>query len=138
MEYNFDFLLDNLFNQLDVNNKQQQKNNIIIPKLKREPVRTYWTNLMDFCNEYKRNPLYVLKYICSEYKTQYSWKNSKDYNEGVYFSPVIKDKVFRKILDKYFIAYIKCKQCESYHSTLVKEEKLFILTCDMCKMSYSC
>lgn len=137
MEYNFDLLLDNLFKQLN-NSGKQKKNNIVIPKLKREPVRTHWMNLMEFCNEYKRDPLHVLKYICSEYETQYSWKNSKDYNEGVYFSPAIKDKKFISILDNYFMTYIKCKQCDSYYSTLVKDEKLFIFTCDSCKMSYSC
>lgn len=122
-------LLDRLYDELA--KKTTPSNNkltIDAPIVACANKRTYVSNFAIICNKLNRKESDILQYFTEELNTAISI----DQNGCLIICGIFKQAGIQKIFGNYIKEYIICKECHSYNTELIKENRITFLSCNKC------
>ena len=134
--YNYENLLDRLYNKLNVNHMEKEKININIPQLAMiGGKKCCIINFGEICNQINRNYEHVMKYISIELYTM----TSLNPENQLILRGKFRIGQIQSVLKSYIKKYVICNICKNYHTQLIKEKqtKLNFLSCQNCNAKYS-
>ncbi|ARF09152.1 translation initiation factor 2 subunit beta [Catovirus CTV1] len=126
--YELNDLLERVYGNLNALNN---KTKINLPKLlvTAENKKTFFSNYRKVCQELNRNDADLVRFVQKELATNVSINgNDELVIEGMY-----REKQIEKVLVNYIEQYVKCKMCKSLSTTVIKENRKNILSCNKCK-----
>lgn len=131
--FDFNTMLDELYIQLDKNNKY----NFVIPepKFNKKPTRIDWINIKEFLKTVNRSYEHFLSFVKDERKMVASYNKRTLMIQGK-FKP---DDII-KVMKEYLNKYCKCPVCSKYNTYLVRDTELRKdkIICDTCKSNTYC
>mmetsp|Transcript_10302 Transcript_10302/g.20606 ORF Transcript_10302/g.20606 Transcript_10302/m.20606 type:complete len:193 (-) Transcript_10302:2080-2658(-) len=138
-EYNYEELLDRLFENLNKNGLDSEKNERLTiqpPKIGREGTKkTVYLNFTDTCMKLNREKEHLLLYISTELGAFASIQNGG----GLVLKGRYQPKGMENVLKNYINEYVLCGSCGSAKTFLKKDSitRLSFLLCHRCKASRS-
>lgn len=135
-EYEYQFLVDRIFNLMQENNPgrsltEDSKFKIPPPILGKDGTRiTVWTNFADICDKMNRKYDHVRDYALAEMGTTGSLDAEKRFNIKGRFQP----KQIQTVLRHYIDEYVICRTCKSPKTAMdrEKQQRVNFIQCQQC------
>jgi translation initiation factor 2 subunit 2 len=105
------------------------KVSIAPPKVIRMGTRkVVWTNFIENCETIKRDPEQIMNYFMNELMVSGNF----DINKKFIIKGVFNPTQILSIFTKYIRTYVKCQSCGCINTRVNKEDKMHVLTCNIC------
>ncbi len=127
--YPTDFLIDRLYDELDNQNVNSKKLIIEKPIVKSLNKKTFIPNFTSICTKINRNVDEVKQYFEKEMNTAIS-TNAQG---GLVITGMFKEIHIMKVFSSYIENFVKCKECGSCDTKLIKENRITYNDCNKCK-----
>jgi translation initiation factor 2 subunit 2 len=129
MNYTLTYLLD----RIDQKKEEQglnKKQKLILPKpvVNREGRKSVLSNYNEICKTLNRTTAEVKEYICEELSTVGTILGENELSIKGNF----RDKNLKKVLGKYVMSYVLCKQCGSMKTSIIKQNRIKFIKCSTC------
>lgn len=126
--YTVEFMVDRLYNEL--NDLSQNKKLILErPSVKTLNKKTYIGNFSSVCQKINRDVDDVKKYFEKEMNVIASI-NSQG---GLVITGIFKNVNILKVFSSYIDDFVKCKECGSCETEIIKENRITYNNCKKCK-----
>lgn len=126
--YNLNSLIDNIYQNLKELNTNNKKLIIDRPDVQNANKKTFIGNFRSICQKLKRKEDDVRKFFEDEANA----KVTIDQNGALIISGIINQIGIQKILTNYIKDYVTCKECNSYDTLIMKENRIIFLKCNKC------
>ena len=139
--YDYEYMLNKLYNNLKENNKElyEKNNKITILKIKSIIInkKTIWFNFGDFCASIYRDRNQVMDYINRELQTTSSIIENN--NNKIKIQGRFTINQLQTIMMKFISHYVSCCSCKSLNTNIKKDKvsRLNFLYCNQCGSSNS-
>lgn len=90
-------------------------------------MRTTIRNFNEVAQSLRRDPQHLLKFLSKEMATAATTESGRAIFQGKFPNDTL-----QRLLERYAERFVKCPVCGSYDSKIVKEKRLFFLTCEAC------
>ncbi|KAF3940598.1 hypothetical protein ABW19_dt0209343 [Dactylella cylindrospora] len=90
--------------------------------------KSIFVNLPEIARKMKRNPDHVIQFIFAELGTN----GSVDGSGRLVIKGRFQQKQLESVLRRYIVEYLTCGTCKSPNTTLIKENRLFFVNCNIC------
>lgn len=97
------------------------------PDVRRVGRRTFILNFKEICDELRRNPEHVLKFLSGEMATLATFDGTRAIFQGKFGQDTI-----RNLLEIYTDKYVVCPVCKRPDTRIVREKRLWFLQCEAC------
>ena len=113
--------------------KREIKSRFEVPKVNSwiQGNKTILTNLKQIANYLNRDPNHLLKYLLKELATAGEFDGSKVTFVGKFGESILNQKI-----EKYVEEFVKCRECKSPDTKLLKEDRIQFLQCLACGAKY--
>lgn len=129
--YTITFLIDKLYSELNEINAYDSKNKKLVlnrPIIKSANKRTFISNFKEICNSLNRNIDDVKTYFEKELATTVTINQ----DGGLVITGMYKQNGVMKIMESYIQTYVMCKECKTYSTDIVKENRITFMKCNRC------
>ncbi|KAG6333406.1 hypothetical protein ID866_5688 [Astraeus odoratus] len=133
-DYTYDELLQRFYASLHASNpalltSAGKRYTIAPPQILREGVRrSIFANIADICKRMHRAPDHVTQFLFAEMGTT----GSVDGMGRLVIKGRFQPKQVENVLRRYIVEYVTCKTCKSPDTMLIKENRIFFMTCESC------
>jgi translation initiation factor 2 beta subunit (eIF-2beta)/eIF-5 len=128
-EYDLDYLLDRLYDDLSHKTDKTKKNILSKPNISIINKKTVITNIEKIADELNRKYSELESFISSElnmYITQTG--------EGhMIINGIVKQPAVEKQIKSYIVEHVQCHMCKSIDTYTTKEDRIQYLNCKKCK-----
>ncbi len=90
-------------------------------------MRTTIRNFNEVAQALRRDPQHLLKFLTKEMATAATSEGGRAIFQGKFPTDTL-----QRLLERYAERFVKCPVCGSYDTKIVKEKRLFFLTCEAC------
>ncbi|RVD83800.1 uncharacterized protein DFL_005575 [Arthrobotrys flagrans] len=90
--------------------------------------KSIFANLPEIAKKMKRNPDHIIQFIFAELGTN----GSVDGAGRLVIKGRFQQKQLESVLRRYIVEYLTCGTCKSPNTTLMKENRLFFVNCNIC------
>ncbi|HVP41084.1 MAG TPA: translation initiation factor IF-2 subunit beta [Candidatus Krumholzibacteriaceae bacterium] len=90
-------------------------------------MRTTIRNFNEVAQGLRRDPQQLLKFLSKEMATAATTEGGRAIFQGKFPNDTL-----QRLLERYAERFVKCPVCGSYDTKIVKERRLFFLTCEAC------
>ncbi|KAF3134682.1 hypothetical protein TWF703_006340 [Orbilia oligospora] len=90
--------------------------------------KSIFANLPEIAKKMKRNPEHIIQFIFAELGTN----GSVDGAGRLVIKGRFQQKQLESVLRRYIVEYLTCGTCKSPNTTLMKENRLFFVNCNIC------
>ncbi|KAK6355794.1 hypothetical protein TWF718_000175 [Orbilia javanica] len=90
--------------------------------------KSIFANLPEIARKMKRNPEHIIQFIFAELGTN----GSVDGAGRLVIKGRFQQKQLESVLRRYIVEYLTCGTCKSPNTTLMKENRLFFVNCNIC------
>lgn len=90
-------------------------------------MRTTIRNFNDVAQMLRRDSQHLLKFLSKEMATAATTEGGRAIFQGKFPNDTL-----QRLLERYAERFVKCPVCGSYDTKIVKERRLFFLTCEAC------
>jgi len=90
-------------------------------------MRTIVRNFDEVAGVLRRDPQHLLKFLTKEMATAATTESGRAIFHGKF-----PNQTLQNLLNRYAERFVKCPICGSYDTKLVKERRIFFLTCEAC------
>jgi len=97
------------------------------PRVRRAGRRTVLLNFKEICDELRRDPEHVLKFLSREMATLATFDGIRVVFQGTFGLDTI-----RNLLEIYTEKYVVCPVCKRPDTRIVRERRLWFLQCEAC------
>lgn len=127
--YEVEYLVDRLYDELA--GKQTSTKKVILdrPIIQVKNKKTFINNFAMICYKLKRNTEDVKKYFETEMKIISSINGSG----GLVITGMYREPQIMKIFSNYIKDFVKCKECKSCDTTIIRENRITYNNCNKCK-----
>jgi len=133
-DYTYDEILTRVYNIMKEKNPDVvtgEKKRFVMkpPQVARVGTKkTSFSNFADICKLLRRQEKHLLNFLLAELGTS----GSLDANKQLTIKGRFQQKQIENVLRRYIKEYVTCHTCHSPDTTMIKEERLFFLQCDVC------
>ena len=128
-EYDLDYLLDKLYDDLSNKTDKTKKNILSKPNISIVNKKTAITNIEKIANELNRKYSDIESYLLHELNMHITQTG-----EGhMIIGGIIKQPAIEKQIKTYIIEYVQCHMCKSIDTHTTKEDRITFLNCNKCK-----
>lgn len=127
--YTIEYLVDRLYNELEKQNVNQQKVILDKPIIKVENKKTCIVNFTNICIKLNRNANDVEQY----FKKEMNVVTSINAAGGLMITGIYRENQIIKIFTSYIQDFVKCKECSSCDTEIIKENRITYNKCNKCK-----
>jgi len=127
MEYDYEQLLKRARSQFTETVSKRER--LELPRLQyaRIGMRSVIYNFKDVAQLLNRDPQHLLKFLTGEMATAATMQGSR-----VIFQGKFSEDTFKRLIERYMLAFLTCPVCKSPDTRIVKEKRLLFLVCDAC------
>lgn len=125
--YSEKFLLDRLYTELQ-NNMTNTKMSLPRPEVSCANKRSFISNFRTICTKLNRPENKVKKYFMEELKTDISISQ----DGALVITGMYKLNQMTTLISNYINDYVKCKECSSCNTEIVKENRISYMSCNKC------
>jgi translation initiation factor 2 subunit 2 len=133
----FELMLNDIYKIIEESKIQRDK--IILPDiiLIKNGTKIIWKNIKEYIKIMKRTPEHFYNFLLFETSNKINWI-SESKSDGLNFQYKIKLDNIKLLVNKYLIQCVICKECKSYNTKLIKDNKIrkYNFLCQDCKTSY--
>ena len=97
------------------------------PDVRRVGRRTVILNFKEICDEFRRDPQHLLKFLSGEMATLATFDGIRTVFQGNFSYDTI-----RNLLEIYTEKYVVCPVCKRPDTHIVREKRLWFLQCEAC------
>ena len=127
--YKTDYLVDRLYNELEKQHINQQKVILDKPIVKIENKKTCVVNFNNICIKLNRATNDVKQYFEKEMNVVTSINAAG----GLIITGMFRENQITKIFSSYIQDFVKCKECNSCDTEIIKENRITYNNCNKCK-----
>jgi translation initiation factor 2 subunit 2 len=121
-------LIDRLYLEME-NEGQAPKLKLQKPEVVIQNSKTFVSNFRDLCKRFKRSEDEVLTFFVEELRA----KCTIDGNGALIIHKIFRQNQIQSILSKYMEAAVMCKQCKSYLTEIIRENRITYMSCEACR-----
>jgi translation initiation factor 2 subunit 2 len=135
--YSYDLLLERVYSMLERDNpdrySKQPVTRLTLPPLnltRYKTTRTCWSNFVRVCKSMMRPPDHVMRFL----ENELAMRTSINGHQQLIVPTRIESRGLKLILDRYVKQYVLCIRCQSYRTTIRKDQvrRLSFVQCDHC------
>lgn len=135
-DYTYSELIGRIFRVLRANNPElageKKKINMVLPIVNRESSKkSTFSNLPEVCKRLNRTPEHLIQFLLAELGTT----GSVDGANALVIRGRFQQKQIEAVLKRYVQDYVQCKTCRSAETSLIKENRLYFIKCEVCGSS---
>ncbi len=93
--------------------------------------KTIITNINNIANYLNRDVKHLVKFLAKELAASFTLEKGKAIFIGIYSTSAVNKKI-----ELYVNEYVKCRECNSYDTELIKEDRIYYLHCLACGAKY--
>jgi len=135
-EYNFEEIVNELYEKLNDNKNNENNNNILVlPKniIEYTTTKIYWKNVNEYLNIINRDSNHFFDFLKNELQNQKLNWYSSDITEGIVFhNKNKKQNDISNLCLKYINIYVICSSCKKNNSILNKNNRYYDFECLNC------
>ena len=128
-DYPVEYLVEKLYDELNGKLKDAKKVILERPEIKVQNKKTVVTNFSHLCYKLNRNTNDVKKYFESEMHIVSSINGTC----GLVITGMFKEPQIMKVFSNYIRDFVKCKECNSCDTEIIKEDRIIYNNCNKCK-----
>lgn len=128
-EYSIEFLTDRLYDELNSLTANNKKLIIEKPIVKAMNKKTYILNFTSICSKINRQTNDIKQY----FEKEMSAPTSINGQGGLVITGMFKEIHILKVFSRYIEDFVKCKECSSCDTELIKENRIVFNNCGKCK-----
>lgn len=131
--YTYKELVERFYSILRENNPDlagdKRKFTMIPPDVAREGTKkTAFANVHEIARRLKRQPEHLIQFLLAELGTT----GNSDSQNRLLIKGRFQQGQIEAILKKYIVEYVTCKTCRSPETTMVKDNRLYFVNCEVC------
>ena len=128
--YTYEFLVDRIMEMVNQNKKvAEAKFRLKPPRVEKEGTKkTQWKNFTEMCITMNRPKDHVQQYVLAELGCQ----GSINGGGGLIIKGKFMEENICSVVKHYLEEYVFCHSCKSGNTNLIKQERLFFLSCCSC------
>ena len=128
-DYELDFLIERAYTEL--NNRTNKKKKLLLtrPNVKFENKKTIVSNYSTICSKLKRDELEVKQFLDEELGKVISSINS---DGMLIITGSFKQAGIIKTLESYINQYVRCTECKSLETEILKQNRITFMECKKC------
>ena len=131
--YEFSYLLDRIFLLIQEKNPSllldKKRFKMIAPIVHKEGAKkTGFDNIVEISIRLNREVEHIMMFLLTELGTT----GSLDSNQRLIIKGKFQQANIESILRAYIVTYVKCETCKSFDTGLIKENRLFFISCKAC------
>lgn len=127
--YTVEELVDRLYDELNGIYKNSKKVILDRPDVKAQNKKTFISNFTEICCKLNRPTNDVKKY----FETEMHVVTSINGQGGLVITGMFKEPQIMKIFTNYIKDYVKCKECNSCDTEIIKQDRITYNNCNKCK-----
>jgi translation initiation factor 2 subunit 2 len=127
MKRDYREMLDRAYAELPQQVTSYERFTIPRPDVRRVGRRTIILNFKEICDELRRDPQHLLKFLSGEMATLATFDGIRTVFQGNFSYDTI-----RNLLEIYTEKYVVCPVCKRPDTHIVREKRLWFLQCEAC------
>jgi translation initiation factor 2 subunit 2 len=129
IDYDLDYLLDKLYNDLSNKTEKTKKNILSKPNISIINKKTAITNIEKIAEELNRKYSEIESFMVSELNMHITQTG-----EGhMLINGIVKQPAVEKQIKIFIIDHVQCHTCKSIDTYILKEDRINFLNCNKCK-----
>jgi len=127
MKLDYREMLDRAYGELPQQVATYERFTMPRPRVRRAGRRTVLLNFKEICDELRRGPEHVLKFLSREMATLATFDGIRVVFQGRFGLDTV-----RNLLEIYTEKYVVCPVCKRPDTRIVRERRLWFLQCEAC------
>lgn len=128
LDYKVEYLIDRIYNELEVHLNSSKKISIEKPQVSIANKKTFIANFRNICTKLKRKEEDVRLFFEKELNTTVTINQ----DGALIITGMYKQPGIINVMTNYIKEYVTCKECGSCDTELIKENRILFVKCNRC------